>query len=51
MLLLIQSTLVNALVGVLPRRGPAKVSDRAGWTDQICFYQVILSASYYSQPA
>ena len=20
--------------------GPAKVSERAGWTDQICFYQV-----------
>jgi GTP-binding protein EngB required for normal cell division len=31
---------VNALVGVLPRFGPAKVSDRAGWTDQLCFYQL-----------
>jgi len=35
-----KSTLVNALVGVLPRFGPAKVSDRAGWTDQLCFYQL-----------
>ena len=37
-----KSTLVNALIGVLPRKGPAKVSERAGWTDQICFYQVLL---------
>lgn len=35
-----QSTLVNAMIGVPPRTGPAKVSDRAGWTDQICFYQL-----------
>eukprot|EP01039_Chlorochromonas_danica_P001832 gene1832-2004_t len=35
-----KSTLVNAMVGVPPRTGPAKVSDRAGWTDQICFYQL-----------
>lgn len=35
-----KSTLVNALIGVLPKKGPAKVSDRAGWTDQLCFYQV-----------
>jgi hypothetical protein len=35
-----KSTLVNSMVGVLPSRGPAKVSNRAGWTDQICFYQV-----------
>ena len=26
--------------GANPRKGPASVSDRAGWTDQICFYQV-----------
>lgn len=31
---------MNALIGVKPRFGPAKVSDRAGWTDQICFYQI-----------
>lgn len=36
-----KSTLVNAMIGVLPRKGPAKVSDRAGWTDQICFYKVL----------
>jgi len=40
-----KSTLVNALVGAAvglnPRkRGIAKVSDRAGWTDQLCFYQL-----------
>ena len=35
-----KSTLVNALVGTLPSKGPAKVSDRAGWTDQLCFYRV-----------
>ena len=28
------------MVGVLPSKGPAKVSARAGWTDQICFFQV-----------
>jgi hypothetical protein len=28
------------MIGVLPSKGPAKVSERAGWTDQICFYQV-----------
>ena len=37
-----KSTLVNALVGVLPKKGPAGISERAGWTDQICFYQVNL---------
>lgn len=35
-----QSTLVNAMIGTRPRAGPALVSDRAGWTDQICFYQL-----------
>lgn len=35
-----KSTLVNAMVGVAPRKGPASVSDRAGWTDQICFYKL-----------
>ncbi len=35
-----KSTLVNALIGVQPRLGPANVSDRAGWTDAISFYQV-----------
>ena len=35
-----KSTLVNAMVGVLPKKGPASVSERAGWTDQICFYQL-----------
>jgi len=35
-----KSTLVNAMIGVLPSKGPAKVSERAGWTDQICFYQL-----------
>lgn len=38
----IQSTLVNAVSGLLPRKGPASVSDRAGWTDQICFFKVCL---------
>ena len=35
-----KSTLVNALVGVAPNKGPAGVSDRAGWTDQLCFFQL-----------
>ncbi len=35
-----KSTLVNAIAGLHPRKGPASVSDRAGWTDQICFYQL-----------
>jgi ribosome biogenesis GTP-binding protein YsxC/EngB len=35
-----KSTLTNAMVGVEPRKGPASVSDRAGWTDQVCFYQL-----------
>eukprot|EP00606_Chrysophyceae_sp_TOSAG23-5_P001282 GSChrysophyteH2.ASY1.ANO1.472.1 assembled CDS len=35
-----KSTLVNALVGVTPRKGPAGISDRAGWTDQVCFYRL-----------
>ena len=39
-----KSTLVNAMVGVLPKKGPAGISERAGWTDQICFYQVRVRA-------
>ena len=35
-----KSTLVNALTGTTPSKGKASVSDRAGWTDQICFYQL-----------
>lgn len=35
-----KSTLVNAMVGLSPHKGAASVSDRAGWTDQICFYMV-----------
>lgn len=35
-----KSTLMNALSGIHPRRGPASTSDRAGWTDLIGFYQV-----------
>lgn len=35
-----KSTLVNAIAGLHPKKGPASVSDRAGWTDQICFYQL-----------
>jgi GTP-binding protein len=35
-----KSTLVNVLAGYDSRKGPAKTSDRAGWTDQICFYQL-----------
>jgi hypothetical protein len=35
-----KSTLTNAVSGLLPRKGPASVSDRAGWTDQICFFKV-----------
>ena len=35
-----KSTLVNAMAGLQPRRGPASVSDRAGWTDLVCFYQL-----------
>jgi GTP-binding protein len=35
-----KSTLVNAMIGIAPSKGQASVSDRAGWTDQICFYQL-----------
>ena len=35
-----KSTLVNALTGSTPSKGKASVSDRAGWTDQVCFYQL-----------
>lgn len=35
-----KSTLVNIMAGFSAKKGPASVSDRAGWTDQICFYQV-----------
>ena len=43
------------MIGVVPRRGPAGVSDRAGWTDRIGFYMVrillILSIQHYAQYA
>lgn len=35
-----KSSLVNALAGLAPKRGPARVSDRAGWTDAVFFYQL-----------
>jgi hypothetical protein len=35
-----KSTLVNAMIGISPRKGVASVSDRAGWTDQVCFYKL-----------
>jgi GTP-binding protein EngB required for normal cell division len=35
-----KSTLINALVGAEAGKGPAKVSDRAGWTNAINFFQV-----------
>ena len=35
-----KSSLVNAITGLGHKKGPAGVSDRAGWTDQICFYQL-----------
>jgi GTP-binding protein len=35
-----KSTLVNAMAGIHPRKGPAGVSERAGWTDNICFYNL-----------
>ena len=28
------------MAGLSPKKGPAGVSERAGWTDQICFYQL-----------
>ena len=28
------------MIGVRPTSGPASISDRPGWTDQICFYQL-----------
>ncbi|EKU23294.1 hypothetical protein NGA_2057000, partial [Nannochloropsis gaditana CCMP526] len=34
------SSLVNAVAGMVPRRGVARVSDRAGWTDAVFFYQL-----------
>lgn len=37
---MLQSTLVNAISGIHPKKGPASVSERAGWTDQVCFYQL-----------
>ena len=33
-----KSSLVNALTGNKPTKGPAAVSDRAGWTDTLDFY-------------
>ena len=35
-----KSSLVNALTGLGHKKGPASVSDRAGWTDQIGFFQL-----------
>jgi len=35
-----KSTLLNALVGMPSRKGIAGVSDRAGWTDALFWYQV-----------
>lgn len=35
-----KSSLVNAVAGLAPKRGLARVSDRAGWTDAIFFYQL-----------
>jgi len=35
-----KSSLVNAVAGMAPRRGVARVSDRAGWTDAVFFYQL-----------
>ena len=35
-----KSSLVNAMVGLRPSKGPAAISDRAGWTTDISFYQV-----------
>jgi GTP-binding protein len=35
-----KSTLINALAGIEPKRGPASVSDRAGWTEKIEFYRI-----------
>lgn len=35
-----KSSLVNAVAGMVPRRGVARVSDRAGWTDAVFFYQL-----------
>ena len=35
-----KSSLVNALTGLGARKGPARVSDRAGWTNQISFFQL-----------
>ncbi len=35
-----KSSLLNALAGIAPRRGPAAVCDRAGWTDCVNFFRV-----------
>lgn len=35
-----KSTLVNSLAGIKPSCGPARVSDRAGWTDFVGFYRI-----------
>jgi 50S ribosome-binding GTPase len=42
-----KSTLVNSMVGVMAKKGPAATSNRAGWTDQICFYQVCSVSMQY----
>jgi energy-coupling factor transporter ATP-binding protein EcfA2 len=35
-----KSSLVNALTGLPPRKGPASVHQRAGWTDTLQFYKL-----------
>ena len=35
-----KSTLINALAGIEPKKGPASVSDRAGWTERVSFYRI-----------
>ena len=35
-----KSTLLNALAGLGASNGPARVSDRAGWTDALFWYQM-----------
>ena len=36
-----KSSLLNALSGSLTRKGPAKVSSRAGWTAELSFYRLL----------
>ena len=35
-----KSTLLNSLAGLPTAKGPARVSDRAGWTDALFWYQM-----------